>query len=121
VTRSELFSLMTVGMACIAGTVMFLYATILTPIIPEALGHILLHHSLSRPPSPLPALWKWRQERNCGKRRSRKNKTNGCGGARNHGWTHSSPEHHCDADRDGGLVHIANGLVGLLPRMADNL
>jgi len=41
-TRSELFSLMTVGMACIAGTVMFLYATILTPVIPEALGHILV-------------------------------------------------------------------------------
>jgi CNT family concentrative nucleoside transporter len=41
-TRSELFSLMTVGMACIAGTVMFLYATILAPVIPEALGHILV-------------------------------------------------------------------------------
>jgi CNT family concentrative nucleoside transporter len=41
-TRSELFSLMTVGMACIAGTVMVLYATILTPVIPDALGHILV-------------------------------------------------------------------------------
>jgi CNT family concentrative nucleoside transporter len=41
-TRSELFSLMTVGMACVAGTVMILYATILTPVIPNPLGHILV-------------------------------------------------------------------------------
>jgi len=41
-TRSELFSLMTVGMACIAGTVMILYATILNKIIPDPLGHILV-------------------------------------------------------------------------------
>ncbi len=40
-TRSELFSLMTVGMACIAGTVMVLYATFLTNVIPDPLGHIL--------------------------------------------------------------------------------
>src|SRR5215471_19001040 len=41
-TRSELFSLMTVGMACIAGTVMILYATVLNGVIPDALGHILV-------------------------------------------------------------------------------
>jgi len=40
-TRSELFSLMTVGMACIAGTVMILYATFLNGVIPDPLGHIL--------------------------------------------------------------------------------
>ncbi len=40
-TRSEIFSLMTVGMACIAGTVMILYATILNGVIPDPLGHIL--------------------------------------------------------------------------------
>src|SRR5438552_6090818 len=40
-TRSELFSLMTVGMACIAGTVMILYATVLNGVIPDPLGHIL--------------------------------------------------------------------------------
>jgi concentrative nucleoside transporter, CNT family len=40
-TRSELFSLMTVGMACIAGTVMVLYATILNNVISDPLGHIL--------------------------------------------------------------------------------
>ncbi len=41
-TRSELFSLMTVGMACIAGTVMILYATFLNGVIPDPLGHILV-------------------------------------------------------------------------------
>jgi len=41
-TRGELFSLMTVGMACIAGTVMILYATILRGVIPDPLGHILV-------------------------------------------------------------------------------
>jgi CNT family concentrative nucleoside transporter len=41
-TRSEIFSLMTVGMACIAGTVMILYATILKGVIRDPLGHILV-------------------------------------------------------------------------------
>src|SRR4051794_5222308 len=41
-TRSELFSLMTVGMACVAGTVMILYATVLNGVIPDPLGHILV-------------------------------------------------------------------------------
>jgi CNT family concentrative nucleoside transporter len=41
-TRSELFSLMTVGMACIAGTVMILYATFLQGVIPDPIGHILI-------------------------------------------------------------------------------
>ncbi|MEO5379077.1 MAG: hypothetical protein H7832_15050 [Magnetococcus sp. DMHC-6] len=41
-TRSELFALMTCGMASTAGTVMFLYAGILSPVIPDAIGHILI-------------------------------------------------------------------------------
>src|SRR5215468_10272157 len=41
-TRSEIFSLMSVGMACIAGTVMILYATILNGVIADPLGHILV-------------------------------------------------------------------------------
>jgi CNT family concentrative nucleoside transporter len=40
-TRSELFALMTVGMTCIAGTVMVLYSTLLRGVIPDPLGHIL--------------------------------------------------------------------------------
>ena len=41
-TRSELFVTMSCGMAGIAGTVMVLYATILKPVLPDALGHILV-------------------------------------------------------------------------------
>jgi len=47
--RGELFALMTVGMAGIAGTVMVLYATILGPVIPGALGHILVASIISTP------------------------------------------------------------------------
>jgi CNT family concentrative nucleoside transporter len=48
-TRSELFSIMTVGMATVAGTVMVLYASILGPVVPDALGHILIASILSAP------------------------------------------------------------------------
>ena len=41
-SRSELFVVMTGGMAGIAGTVMVLYATILAAAIPDAFGHILV-------------------------------------------------------------------------------
>ncbi len=40
-TRSELFAMMATGMSCIAGTMLMLYATVLTGVIPDALGHIL--------------------------------------------------------------------------------
>lgn len=40
-TRSEIFSLMTCGMASIAGTVMILYSTMLKGVIPDPLGNIL--------------------------------------------------------------------------------
>jgi CNT family concentrative nucleoside transporter len=48
-TRSELFSVMTCGMATIAGTVMVLYASILGPVIPYALGNILTASIISAP------------------------------------------------------------------------
>ncbi|GAB7081598.1 NupC/NupG family nucleoside CNT transporter [Megalodesulfovibrio paquesii] len=48
-TRSELFALMTAGMATIAGTMLVIYAGILTPILPDALGHILVASILSAP------------------------------------------------------------------------
>ena len=40
-SRGELFAVMTVGMATIAGTVMFLYAQMLAHVIPNTLGNIL--------------------------------------------------------------------------------
>lgn len=48
-TRSELFTLMTCGMATIAGTVMVLYASILGDIIPNVMGHILTASLISAP------------------------------------------------------------------------
>lgn len=48
-TRSELFTIMTCGMATIAGTVMVLYATILQNVIPDAMGHILVASIISAP------------------------------------------------------------------------
>jgi len=48
-SRSELFILCSVGLATIAGTVFVLYATILDPVIPGALGHILVASFMSLP------------------------------------------------------------------------
>jgi concentrative nucleoside transporter, CNT family len=41
-TRSELFMVMTGGMAGIAGTVLVIYATILGPLIPDAAAHFVI-------------------------------------------------------------------------------
>lgn len=48
-TRGELFAVMTAGMATIAGTVMFLYASFLSRVIPDALGQILIASIISAP------------------------------------------------------------------------
>ena len=48
-TRSELFTVMTCGMATIAGTMMVLYASILGEILPGALGHILTASIINAP------------------------------------------------------------------------
>ena len=48
-SRSELFALMTCGMATVAGTVMVLYASILKDSIPGALGQILSASLISAP------------------------------------------------------------------------
>lgn len=48
-TRSELFSVMTCGMATIAGTVMVVYASILSRVIPDAMGQILVASMISAP------------------------------------------------------------------------
>jgi len=48
-SRSELFAIMTCGMATVAGTVLVLYASFIGPIIPGALGHILTASLISIP------------------------------------------------------------------------
>jgi CNT family concentrative nucleoside transporter len=49
ISRSELFTIMTSGMATIAGTVMVLYATVLKDVIPGILGHLLTASIISAP------------------------------------------------------------------------
>ncbi len=49
VSRGEMFIIMTVGMAGIAGTVMVLYASILGPVVPDAIGHIIVSSFISAP------------------------------------------------------------------------
>ena len=48
-SRGEIFALMSCGMAGIAGTVMVIYASILGPVIPDALGTILSASIISTP------------------------------------------------------------------------
>ena len=48
-SRGELFIVMVCGMAGISGTVMVIYASILGPVIPDALGHILIASIISAP------------------------------------------------------------------------
>src|SRR5215467_5914710 len=48
-TRSELFVVMTGGMAGIAGTVLVLYATVLGATIPDAAGHLVVASVLGAP------------------------------------------------------------------------
>ncbi|MGE0875110.1 MAG: NupC/NupG family nucleoside CNT transporter [Burkholderiales bacterium] len=49
VSRGELFIIMAGGMASIAGTVLFLYASILGPVVPDALAHLLIASIVSAP------------------------------------------------------------------------
>ena len=48
-SRSELFVLMVTGMATIAGTVLVLYATIIDPVVPNAVGNLLIASLISAP------------------------------------------------------------------------
>jgi CNT family concentrative nucleoside transporter len=49
VTRGELFAIMVCGMASIAGTVLFLYASILGKVLPDAVAHLLIASIVSAP------------------------------------------------------------------------
>src|SRR5260221_2302420 len=55
-TRSELFLVMTGGMAGIAGTVLVLYATLLAPLIPDAAAHFVIASVLVAPSAVLVTL-----------------------------------------------------------------
>lgn len=55
-SRSELFLIMTGGMAGIAGTVLVLYATLLAPLIPDAAAHFVIASVLGAPAAILVSL-----------------------------------------------------------------
>src|SRR3979409_1294585 len=55
-TRSELFVVMTGGMAGIAGTVLVIYATILGPVIPNVAAHLVIASVLGAPAAILVSL-----------------------------------------------------------------
>src|ERR1041384_1802296 len=55
-TRSELFLVMTGGMAGIAGTVLVLYATLLAPLMPDAAAHLVIASVLGAPAAILISL-----------------------------------------------------------------
>src|ERR1700709_495911 len=55
-TRSELFLVMTGGMAGSAGTVLVLYATLLAPLIPDAAAHFVIASVLGAPAAILISL-----------------------------------------------------------------
>ena len=52
-TRSELFTIMCVGLGGVAGTVLVLYATMLSQTIPNAAGHLLVASVITVPASIL--------------------------------------------------------------------
>ncbi|MPY74810.1 MAG: nucleoside:proton symporter [Alphaproteobacteria bacterium] len=47
--RGELFAVMTCGMATIAGTVMLLFAVIIEPVVPDAIGQLLVASIINVP------------------------------------------------------------------------
>ncbi len=51
-SRSDLFAMMTAGMATVAGTVMVIYASILAKVLPGAAGHIVIASLISAPCRP---------------------------------------------------------------------
>src|SRR5205807_831697 len=55
-TRSELFIVMTGGMAGIAGTVLVIYATLLGPLIPDAAAHFVIASVMGAPAAILVSL-----------------------------------------------------------------
>jgi concentrative nucleoside transporter, CNT family len=120
-TRSELFLVMTGGMAGIAGTVLVLYATLLAPLIPDAAAHFVIASVLGAPAAILISLIMVPET-----------------SQRLTGGTLTDPQLHASSTMDAivkgtaaglelllnivamlivlvALVHLANAVLGLLP------
>jgi CNT family concentrative nucleoside transporter len=128
-TRSELFLVMTGGMAGIAGTVLVLYATLLSPRIPDAAAHFVIASVLGAPAAILVSLIMVPET--SGKR---------TGGALEDPRVAGDPEMHASSTMDAivkgttaglelllnivamlivlvALVYLANAILGLLPEV----
>jgi CNT family concentrative nucleoside transporter len=126
-TRSELFLVMTGGMAGIAGTVLVLYATLLAPLISGAAGHFVIASVLGAPAAILVSLIMVPETTSV--------KT---GGASGDPRLADDPDMHAASTMDAivkgtvaglelllnivamlivlvALVHLANAILGLLP------
>ena len=122
-TRSELFLVMTGGMAGIAGTVLVLYATLLAPLIPDAAAHFVIASVLGAPAAILVSLIMVPET-----------------GDRHTGGALIDPQLHASSTMDAivkgttaglelllniiamlivlvALVHLANAVLGLLPNV----
>ena len=124
-TRSELFVVMTGGMAGIAGTVLVLYATMLGPVIPDAAGHLVVASVLGAPAAILISLIMVPEQRRGARRRRTRSARRRSPRAP---WTRS-----CSGTSAGlelllnicamlivlvALVHLVNAMLGLLPAVA---
>ena len=133
-TRSELFLVMTGGMAGIAGTVLVLYATLLAPLIADAAGHFVIASVLGAPAAILISLIMVPETRDV--------KTGGALGDPRLGDPRlvDNPDMHAASTMDAivkgttaglelllnivamlivlvALVHLANAILGLLPEV----
>ena len=128
-TRSELFLVMTGGMAGIAGTVLVLYATLLAPLIPDAAAHFVIASVLGAPAAILVSLIMVPET--AGKR---------TGGSLEDPRVAGDPDMHASSTMDAivkgttsglelllniiamllvlvALVYLANAILGLLPEI----
>jgi concentrative nucleoside transporter, CNT family len=132
-TRSELFLVMTGGMAGIAGTVLVLYATLLGPLIPDAAAHFVIASVLGAPAAILISLIMVPETSD---RRT--------GGALSDPGVAGDPEMHASSTMDAivkgtvaglelllnivamlivlvALVYLANAVLGLLPEVGGRI
>jgi CNT family concentrative nucleoside transporter len=122
-SRGELFLVMTTGMATIAGTVMVLYATFLKGVIPDPIGHLLTASLISVPAAIMVGKIMIPDESRTGA--SNLSDAHAYGG---------SMDAVVQGTLDGvqllvgicsvlvvlvALVSLANGVLGLLPQVAD--
>ena len=122
-TRSELFALMSCGMATIAGTVFALYAAFLAPVLPGAAGHLITASLISAPAALLVARLMVPETGTATAATLQRDEL-----------THGAMEAITQGTVDGlrllayvvamllvmvALIHLANQLLGLLPPIGD--